>query len=75
MRNNNNIIDRYLILKLNENTLTHIPNKISNTPPLFDPNISSDQLQELAVIKLTGDMFVLKTLEDFLFNKSEEFKI
>jgi hypothetical protein len=59
-------MEKYLILKLDQESLLHLPERISDMPFVFDTTIPEHQLQEYSQIKLIGDAFNLKVLEDIL---------
>jgi len=61
-------MEKYLILKLDENSLLHVPERMSDTPLAFDPSVPEGELHQYNQVVLKGDGVDLKVLEDILFS-------
>lgn len=59
--------EKYLIMKLDEQSLTHFPERLSDVPLPLITDIPADKLQEYHQIILKGDAFDLKTLQTIIF--------
>lgn len=60
-------MEKYLIMKLDEESLLHLPERISEVPALFDATIPEGELHQYQQIVLRGDGVDIKTLETIIF--------
>lgn len=71
----NTPVIKYLYMKFDEVSFNNLPVSLEDIPPIFNPDLSGEQVQELTYVKLEGNAWDIEFLRQILLtqnNKPEE---